>query len=81
MPLRTDTPDAVKIKLRKLKTVPVKIKSAVYSGCSDPAGTMQFAQDVATYNVWEALLYVESYEKDGLFAAGTAAKAIATVKA
>jgi hypothetical protein len=81
MPLRTDTPDAVKIKLRKLKAVPAKIKAAVYAGCKDPGASMQFASDVATYNVWEALLYVESYEKDGFFATGTAAAAIATVKA
>jgi hypothetical protein len=81
MPLRTDTPDATKIKLRKVKTVPAKVKAAVYAGCSDPGAAVQFQQDVATYNLWEALLYVESYEKDGFFTTGTAAAAIATVKA
>ena len=80
MPLRTDTPDALKIKLRKVKTVPAKVKAAVYAGCKDPGAAVQFQQDVATYNLWEALLYVESYEADGFFAKGTAANAIATVK-
>lgn len=36
---------------------------------------IQFSTDCRTYNVWEALLYVEGYERNGHYAPGTAVKA------
>lgn len=78
MPISTNINPDLKIKLRKLRTVPGKVKAAIYSGCSDPGAAVQFNSDVTVYGMYEALLYVEGYEKDGFFAPGTAEKALAT---
>ena len=76
--VRSITPDEIKVKLRKMKTVPGKVKAAIYGGCKDPGAAMQFNSDVTVYGMFEALLYVEGYEKDGMFAPGTAVAAIKT---
>jgi hypothetical protein len=80
MSIRTTIPEAVKVKYRKVKIVPVKVKAAVYGGCKDPGATIQFHQDVQTYGLYEALLYVENMEEQGLFAKGTAQQAALTLK-
>lgn len=80
MSLRESTPEAVKSKLRKTKSIPPAVKAAVYAGCLQQGAAMQFNRDVMVYNLWEALLYVEGYEDDGYFTHGTAAKAIALCK-
>jgi hypothetical protein len=61
-----DLPDDTKNKFRKTKTLPVKVKAAVYAECTDPAASMQFNRDVTVYNLYEALLYVENYEQQGM---------------
>jgi len=76
--VRSITPEEVKVKLRKMKTVPGKVKAAIYGGCKDPGAAMQFNSDVQMYNLWEAILYCEGYEKDNMFAPGTAVAAIKT---
>lgn len=70
--LRTSLSEPLKVKYRKVKTVPVAIKAAVYGGCRNPDATIQFHRDVQVYGLYEALLYVESYEKDGYYHPGTA---------
>jgi hypothetical protein len=80
MSIRETLSNDLKVKYRKVKTVPAAIKAAIYAGCTDPGAAMQFQSDVTTYNLFEALLYVEGYEKDGFFAAGTAAKAAGLLK-
>ena len=74
----TATPD-LKSKLRKTKTVPGKVKAIIYAGnSSGPAMSMQFNQDVTTYGLWEALLFVKNYESDGFYTPGTAQRAMDT---
>lgn len=77
MSIRTTTPEPVKALLRKKRDVPGSVKAIIYQGNrSGPAVTMQFHQDVATYGLWEALLYVEGYEGHGEYAPGTASLAL-----
>lgn len=69
-------PKEHKARLRKQKTVPVSVKAAVYGG--NKAGPMmaaQFYRDVTLYNLYEALLYVENYERTGEYVQGTAERA------
>lgn len=66
------TNDQIK-SLRKVKTLPLPVKAAVYRGNKGgPACTVQFNKDVQLYGLWEALLYVEGYEAEGYFEPGTA---------
>jgi hypothetical protein len=67
-------PKETKDKLRKVKTVTGKVKDAVYAECLDPGASMQFNSDVAVYNLYEALLYVESYEQSGMYKEGATAR-------
>lgn len=68
-------------KLRKMKKLPLKVKAVVYGGNIGGAGmTMQFNRDIQVYGLWEALLYVEGYEKDGMYRKGTAVKAWEAIK-
>ncbi len=76
MSIRQTTPESIKNVLRKMKTVPIGIKAKIYGGCKDPGATIQFNSDVAVYSIWEAILYVESYESQGFYAPGTAKAAI-----
>jgi hypothetical protein len=57
--------------MRKLKVVPACVKAEVYKGCKAMEGAVQFNSDVNTFNVWEALLYLEGMEPQ-FFAEGTA---------
>jgi hypothetical protein len=75
MSIRITTPKHLADKLRKLKVVPVSIKAEVYKGCKEMEAAVQFNYDVNTFNVWEALLYLESTEPQ-FFAEGTAHNAI-----
>lgn len=64
-----------KARLRRVKTVSDKVKVAAYSGngwsvCS------QFQSDVRLYNMLEAVLYLEGYERQGLAAVGTASRVL-----
>jgi len=74
--LQTTTPNHLKVKMRKMKSIPVGIKAEVYKGAKCLEATVQFNSDVNTYNLFEALLYVEDYEKSGHYAEGTAMKAM-----
>ncbi len=80
MGIRTTTDDATKAKLRTLRAMPSKAKASLYSdnrgGCEV---AMQLAIDCQLYGVWEALLYVESYEASGHYATGAAERALATL--
>jgi len=72
-----------KMKLRKVKTLPGKVKAVVYGGvlpAGGPAVAIQFSRDIAVYGLWEALLYVQNYERDGFYAPGTAQAAVDTYK-
>lgn len=63
MELRKLATEEQKNKLRKMKTLPLAVKAAVYGGnIGGPGATMQFNSDIRIYNLWEALLYVEGYE-------------------
>lgn len=76
--LRTLASDDDKRKLRKTRTLPASIKAVVYRNAVAahcPAVTMQLGQDLLTYGLWEALLYVESYERQGMYQTGTAVAA------
>ena len=72
MDIRTSTPNHIKVKMRKVKTLPACIKAELLKGCKDQMAYVQFHQDLATYGLWEAMLYVEGYEGDGKYAEGTA---------
>ena len=62
--------------LRKQRRPSDAVKAQVYDGNkSGPVMAVQFHNDCNIYNVWEALLYVESYEAQGFYAKGTALKA------
>jgi len=71
------SPD-LRIKLRKIKTVTIKVKALFLKGCTSRDHYVQFMNDVPRYGLWEALLYCESWEKDGHVTPGTA-NAIRTV--
>jgi len=75
MSIRITTPKPVIVKLRKLKVVPICVKAEVYKGCKEMGASVQFNTDVNTFNVWEALVYVEGMEPH-YFAEGTAHNAI-----
>ena len=74
--IQTTTPNHIKVKMRKMKTIPACMKAEVYKGAKCLEATVQFNQDVATYGLYEAMLYVEDYEKSSHYAEGTAMKAM-----
>lgn len=81
--LRTFATEPEKVKLRKMRTLPSAMKAVIYAGAQSshsPAVTMQLGQDLQTYGLWEALLYVESYERDGMYKPGTAIAAFLTIR-
>jgi len=65
-----------KAQLKKVKTPHSKVKEAVYAGCQNPGASMQFGEDLKLYGLYEAILYVEGYERDGYYTVGTAQKAM-----
>ena len=71
-------PDKV-ARLRRLRQPSAEVKQVVRAGCLKPGDAVglavQFFNDCTVYNVYEALLYVEGYEKAGFYAPGTAVKA------
>lgn len=69
--LREIATEEQKKRLRKIKSVPTKVKIQVYDGCNNPLAANQFHKDVSLYNLWEALLYVENSEPQH-FKQGTA---------
>jgi hypothetical protein len=67
-----------KAKFRKVKVMPSKVKASLYHDANAehcPAITMQLGSDIATYGIYEALLYVENYEADGYYLEGAALRA------
>lgn len=77
MEVRSIPTVAQKAKLKKLKEVPEVVKVAVYDGCSNPGGSVQFHRDVILYGLYEAILYIAEYEEEGkYFTEGTASKAM-----
>lgn len=78
------TPEQKKT-LRKFKGVIGAAQDAarntLVTGCNDQGAYIQFGRDMSTYNLAEALMYAESYERDGYYAAGTVDKAIAAAVA
>ncbi len=78
MTIAVTTPNHIKAKMRKMKTVPACIKAELLKGCRNQGAYMQFHQDVKTYNLWEALLFVQSFEQETwkFFAEGTAHNAM-----
>lgn len=84
--IRKTTPEELKAKLRKERklsgNVYTKAKYIVYGGANGKApmgACSQFNTDVELYGMWEALLYVEKYEEEGYFEAGTAGKVISAL--
>jgi hypothetical protein len=71
MNITASTPNHIKVKMRKVKTVPACIKATILKGCVNQGAYIQFVQDVGMYGLWEALLYAESYEANGDYAQGT----------
>jgi hypothetical protein len=72
MNITTSTPNHIKVKMRKVKTIPACIKAELLKGCINQGAYMQFHQDVRMYGLWEALLYAEGYEcPNGDFKEGT----------
>lgn len=69
--------------LRKVKGVAGNLqdvaRNVLVQGCIDQGAYIQFGQDMRLYNLCEALLYAESYEKQGMYAPGTTQKAIDAV--
>jgi len=77
MAIRSTTSEDIKAKLRKMKTLPGTVKAALLKGCQNQMVYVQFHQDLATYGLWESLLYVEGYEQEtGGYAVGTAQAAL-----
>lgn len=65
------TPNHVKAKMRKMKTIPACIKAGLLKGCINQGAYIQFNQDVGLYGLWEAMLYAEGYENQGDYELGT----------
>lgn len=64
--LRSIATEEERTYLRGKRPLPSIMKSTIYSRVMAghaPLITMQLGQDVYVYGVWEALLYVESYER------------------
>ena len=62
--------------LKTMKTVPEEVKVAVYDGFLHPDAAFQFHYDVKLYGLFEAILYVHSYERNGYYKAFTGVKAM-----
>jgi len=71
MNITISTPNHIKAKMRKVKTVPACIKAELLKGCIQQGAYIQFNQDVGLYGLWEALLYAEGYEDQGHYELGT----------
>lgn len=50
--------------LRKQKTLPERVKTAIYDGCKSPLAANQFHYDLRVYGLWEALLYTQNGEPE-----------------
>ena len=65
--------------LRKIKVINHSVveaaRNALVTGCLEQGYYIQFAQDIRTYGLWEALLYAEGYEGKG-FSEGSAQRAL-----
>lgn len=73
MKIKEIVTDEQRKQLRKIKTPPSDTKNLVYVGClAGPMMASQFNEDCRVYGLWEALLYVEGYEAQGQYKAGTA---------
>lgn len=76
MNLHTLVTKEQKKELRKIRTLPDRVKAICYGGNhGGPAVTVQLNSDVRLYGLYEALLYVEGYEPE-YYKPGTAEKAL-----
>ena len=68
-----------KNKLRKIRGTAGKCqdqaRNTLVKGCLVQGAYIQFGIDLNTYNLFEALLYAESCEKDGFYKEGTVKEA------
>ena len=65
-----ELPEEIKNKLRKIKTETVLariIRRIAMVGVINEAALDQFDKDLRMYNLYEAILYVESYQKQGFY--------------
>jgi hypothetical protein len=76
--IRNTTSEEDKKRLRKIKILPDRVKVVLTQGAiKSPVGVLtQFHRDLFLYGMWEALLYVEGYEREFYYAEGTAKKAV-----
>jgi len=73
----TATPEQKKI-LRKHRTLQEidEVRYVLINGCLDQTAYIQWSRDLAIYGLWESLLYIKTYEDQGMYASGTAQKAL-----
>lgn len=75
--------EETKKQLKKIRGVagPVQdiARYAIINGCLNQGAHIQFGRDLSTYNLWEALLYVDGYEQNGFYKKGTAQTALDSV--
>ena len=73
-----EIPEEQKKALRKLKTgeVEERIRNLLLSKHTNEAVIRQFDSDVRLYNLYEAILYTETYEAQGYYLPGTTDKII-----
>lgn len=85
--LKTIATEEQKKTLRKIKAPSCQVNASylstagliVHGGCQgNMMAYRQFFKDIFTYGLWEALLYVESYEHRGYYKPGTAMEAFTT---
>lgn len=73
-----------KVKWRKVRGLAGPLqdtaRNILVNGCIDQGAYIQFGRDLVLYNLWEALLYAQSYEKQGMYAEGTVQKVLDALK-
>jgi hypothetical protein len=64
-------------KMRKMSKdiIAILCKDSTHEDCASITNALKAAIDFKSYGLWDALLYVEEHEKDGIYIAGTAEKA------
>jgi hypothetical protein len=69
--------------LRKIKGVAGErqdiARNTLVKGCLEQGAYIQFGRDMAVYNLWEALLFAQGYEEDGMYKTGSAQAALDAV--
>jgi hypothetical protein len=69
-----------KRQLRKIKGVAGQLqdiaRNTLVTGCIEQGAYIQFGADLATYSLYEALLYAEGYEAQGMYRAGSVQRTV-----